>query len=139
MCSATISAKWSWFSTQSHHPSKRSKARKLTKQVSLKPPACCSPQILEGLGFEFGEVAQITDDWEVHFDQLLDWLLWLDDDDDPGLGPQAPGWCALLLPTFQTAAGLVARPFVLTARRPCAGLLAALERCLSKAMRAAIW
>lgn len=57
-----------------------------------------SPQILEGLGFEFGEVAQITDDWEVHFDQLLDWLLWLDDDDDPVLGPQAPGWCALHIP-----------------------------------------
>lgn len=50
-------------------------------------------QILEGLGFEFGEVAQITDDWEVHFDQLLDWLLWLEGEDDPNLG-QSIGWCA---------------------------------------------
>lgn len=49
-------------------------------------------QILEGLGFEFGEVAQITDDWEVHFDQLLDWLLWLEGDDGPNLG-QSIGWC----------------------------------------------
>ena len=33
-------------------------------------------QILKGVGFEFGEVAQLTDEWEVRFDQLLDWRLW---------------------------------------------------------------
>ena len=50
-------------------------------------------QILEGLGFEFGEVAQITDDWEMHFDQLLDWLLWLDADDDASNPGHSIGWC----------------------------------------------
>ena len=35
-----------------------------------------SAQILKGVGFEFGEVAQLTDEWEVRFDQLLDWRLW---------------------------------------------------------------
>lgn len=36
-------------------------------------------QILRGMGFEFGEVAQMTDEWERRFDQLLDWLLWSDE------------------------------------------------------------
>mmetsp|Transcript_6443 Transcript_6443/g.18579 ORF Transcript_6443/g.18579 Transcript_6443/m.18579 type:complete len:900 (-) Transcript_6443:636-3335(-) len=34
-------------------------------------------EILDALGFEFGEVAQRTDDWETHFDQLMDWQHWL--------------------------------------------------------------
>ena len=33
-------------------------------------------QILTGIGFEFGEVAQLTDEWENRFDQLLDWIQW---------------------------------------------------------------
>ena len=33
-------------------------------------------QILTGVGFEFGEVAQLTDEWESRFDQLLDWKSW---------------------------------------------------------------
>jgi len=28
------------------------------------------------MGFEFGEVAQMTDEWENRFDQLLEWMLW---------------------------------------------------------------
>ena len=32
-------------------------------------------QILYALGFEFGEVARITQEWENRFDQLLEWLL----------------------------------------------------------------
>lgn len=43
-------------------------------------PSCRSlrplPQILQDIGFEFGEVAQLTDEWESRFDQLLDWKLW---------------------------------------------------------------
>ena len=34
------------------------------------------PQILLDMGFEFGEVAQMTDEWENRFDQLLEWMLW---------------------------------------------------------------
>jgi hypothetical protein len=59
-------------------------------------------QILEGLGFEFGEVAQITDDWEMHFDQLLDWLLWLEADDDASNLSHSVGWCAACLSDVQT-------------------------------------
>ena len=33
-------------------------------------------QILSALGFEFGEGAHITQEWESKFDQLVDWLLW---------------------------------------------------------------
>lgn len=33
-------------------------------------------QILEAVGFDFGQEAQITDEWETRFDQLVDWLLW---------------------------------------------------------------
>ena len=33
-------------------------------------------QILSALGFEFGEGAHITQEWESNFDQLVDWLLW---------------------------------------------------------------
>ena len=33
-------------------------------------------QILLDMGFEFGEVAQMTDEWENRFDQLLEWMLW---------------------------------------------------------------
>lgn len=33
-------------------------------------------QVLYAMGFEFGEVAQLTSDWEVKFDQLIEWLLW---------------------------------------------------------------
>eukprot|EP00887_Chlorella_sp_A99_P001316 scaffold14.g1316.t1 len=32
--------------------------------------------ILASMGFEFGEVAQLTEDWEHRFDQLVDWILW---------------------------------------------------------------
>lgn len=39
-----------------------------------RPHPCTSP--LQGLGFEFGEVAQMTDEWEHRFDQLIDWMLW---------------------------------------------------------------
>ena len=35
-----------------------------------------SLQILLDMGFEFGEVAQMTDEWENRFDQLLEWMLW---------------------------------------------------------------
>lgn len=50
-------------------------------------------QVLEALGFEFGEVAQITDEWEIHFDQLLEWLSWRHDESNMVLGGQKPGWC----------------------------------------------
>lgn len=33
-------------------------------------------QVLYAMGFEFGEVAQLTDEWEAKFDQLFEWLLW---------------------------------------------------------------
>ena len=33
-------------------------------------------QILERMGFEFGDVAQVTEEWELRFDQLIDWMLW---------------------------------------------------------------
>ena len=52
---------------------------------------------MEGLGFEFGEGAQITDDWERHFDQLLDWLLWLEADDDASNLSHSIGWCVACL------------------------------------------
>ena len=32
-------------------------------------------QILSALGFEFGTEAQITEEWEYRFDQLVEWLL----------------------------------------------------------------
>jgi len=32
--------------------------------------------ILERMGFEFGDLAQVTDEWEARFDQLVDWVLW---------------------------------------------------------------
>ncbi|KFM28702.1 hypothetical protein F751_3532 [Auxenochlorella protothecoides] len=32
--------------------------------------------LLQSLGFEFGEVAQLTEEWEVHFDQLFELILW---------------------------------------------------------------
>ncbi len=32
--------------------------------------------ILAAIGFEFGEEANVTAEWEAHFDQLVDWLLW---------------------------------------------------------------
>lgn len=32
--------------------------------------------ILERMGFEFGDLAQVTDEWEHRFDQLIDWVLW---------------------------------------------------------------
>jgi hypothetical protein len=51
-------------------------------------------QVLEALGFEFGEVAQITDEWEIHFDQLLEWLSWRHDESNMVLGGQKPGWYA---------------------------------------------
>jgi hypothetical protein len=67
-------------------------------------PHCGQLQILEGLGFEFGEVAQITDDWEMHFDQLLDWLLWLDADDDTSNPGHSIGWCVPIWSFHATAA-----------------------------------
>lgn len=33
-------------------------------------------QILDAIGFDFGNEAQITEEWEMRFDQLVDWLLW---------------------------------------------------------------
>lgn len=33
-------------------------------------------QILYALGFEFGEVAVITQEWEEYFDMLVEWLMW---------------------------------------------------------------
>lgn len=33
-------------------------------------------QILDAIGFDFGNEAQITEEWETRFDQLVDWLLW---------------------------------------------------------------
>ncbi len=33
-------------------------------------------QVLYAMGFEFGEVAQLTEEWESKFDQLIEWLLW---------------------------------------------------------------
>ena len=33
-------------------------------------------QVLYAMGFEFGEVAQLTEEWEAKFDQLIEWLLW---------------------------------------------------------------
>ena len=33
-------------------------------------------QVLYAMGFEFGEVAQLTDEWEAKFDQLFEWLMW---------------------------------------------------------------
>lgn len=33
-------------------------------------------QVLYAMGFEFGEVAQLTAEWEAKFDQLIEWLLW---------------------------------------------------------------
>lgn len=33
-------------------------------------------QVLYAMGFEFGEVAQLTDEWEAKFDQLIEWIQW---------------------------------------------------------------
>lgn len=33
-------------------------------------------KILERMGFEFGDLAQVTEEWESRFDQLVDWVLW---------------------------------------------------------------
>ena len=33
-------------------------------------------QVLYAMGFEFGDVAQLTEEWESKFDQLIEWLLW---------------------------------------------------------------
>jgi hypothetical protein len=33
-------------------------------------------RILERIGFDFGGLAQVTEEWEARFDQLVDWLLW---------------------------------------------------------------
>ena len=33
-------------------------------------------QVLYAMGFEFGEVAQLTDEWEAKFDQLIEWVTW---------------------------------------------------------------
>ena len=38
--------------------------------------SCHALQILLDMGFEFGELAQMTDEWENRFDQLLEWMLW---------------------------------------------------------------
>ena len=32
--------------------------------------------ILESIGFDFGDEAQMTAGWEERFDQLVEWLLW---------------------------------------------------------------
>lgn len=32
--------------------------------------------ILESIGFDFGDEAQLTAEWEERFDQLLEWLHW---------------------------------------------------------------
>ena len=31
--------------------------------------------ILERMGFEFGDLAQVTEEWETRFDMLVDWVL----------------------------------------------------------------
>lgn len=28
------------------------------------------------MGFSFGEIAQLTEEWEAFFDQLLEWRMW---------------------------------------------------------------
>ena len=33
-------------------------------------------RILQRMGFEFGDLAQVTEEWEMRFDQLIDWMLW---------------------------------------------------------------
>eukprot|EP00889_Picochlorum_renovo_P004082 jgi/Picre1/31112/NNA_006466.t1 len=33
-------------------------------------------QFLERMGFEFGDLAQVTEEWETRFDMLVDWVLW---------------------------------------------------------------
>lgn len=33
-------------------------------------------RILESIGFDFGDEAQMTGEWEERFDQLVEWLLW---------------------------------------------------------------
>ncbi len=35
--------------------------------------------ILKALGFEFGEIAHMTADWERQFDALLDWVMWCEE------------------------------------------------------------
>lgn len=32
--------------------------------------------ILAAIGFDFGDEAQITDEWELKFDHMVDWILW---------------------------------------------------------------
>ncbi len=33
-------------------------------------------RILESIGLDFGDEAQMTGEWEERFDQLVEWLLW---------------------------------------------------------------
>lgn len=40
-------------------------------------------KILKRMGFEFGDVAQITEEWETRFDQLIDWMLWHGENGQP--------------------------------------------------------
>ena len=39
--------------------------------------------ILERMGFEFGDLAQVTEEWETRFDQLVDWVLWHGESGEP--------------------------------------------------------
>ncbi|PSC73903.1 helicase domain isoform C [Micractinium conductrix] len=39
--------------------------------------------ILQSMGFAFGEVAQLTEEWEHRFDQLVDWMLWHNENQQP--------------------------------------------------------
>ncbi len=32
--------------------------------------------VLESIGLEFGDEAQMTPEWEARFDQLVEWRLW---------------------------------------------------------------
>lgn len=33
-------------------------------------------QILNSMGFEFGEQEQLTEEWENRFDDFVEWMLW---------------------------------------------------------------
>lgn len=48
------------------------KQRAARQQGALTEERIC---ILKAIGFEFGEEANITASWELHFDLLMDWLL----------------------------------------------------------------
>lgn len=45
--------------------------------------------VLQRMNFDFGQTAQITEEWEFRFDQLIDWLLWHQEND------QIFNWMAL--------------------------------------------